>query len=44
MMNLTCGVIDLGERGEVIHGLQQQKLKFPLHADVLCHLCVLSDP
>ena len=43
MMNLTCGVIDLGRRGEVIHGLQQQKLKFPLHADVLYHLSVLSD-
>lgn len=31
MMKLTCGVIGLGRRGEVIRGLEQQKLKIPLY-------------
>ena len=29
MIKLTCGVIGLGGRGEIIHGPQQQKTLVP---------------
>ena len=37
MVHLTCAIIGLGRRGEIIHGLKRQPAA-PLHADVRSHL------